>query len=287
MEYFPFAALPAPGRAGRGKAAYLIGEHEIVYLPSASALTLIRAGGNRPAPGKKIAVVADPVYQPRSVSPSANVGGAGREPAAGASGLGDLPYVIGGLEPLRYARQEARSILDLVGRNDRVEFLGERATKQAASSDALAQYRFVHYAAHGRFDSESPTRSGLIFSLFDGKGAPAKGGSVLTLADVYNLKLSADLVTLSGCETALGQEVRGEGVIGLTRGFMYAGARRVLASLWVVNDEATATLMKRFYARLLAKGGGMPPAAALKAAQESMAEYHPYYWAGFTLQGEW
>jgi CHAT domain-containing protein len=279
LQYFPFAALPVPNGDSAPEARYLVNKHEIVYLPSASALRLIRAGQSRPRPKKQLAVIADPIYQPSSAAATTN------EPAGdtGVSGLSlaDAP------EPLKYARQEAESILSMVKANDRAEFLDERATKQAATADDLVRYRFIHYGVHGTFDSEHPTRSGLIFSMFDRKGTPIKGGKILTLAEVYNLKLSADLVTLSSCQTALGQEIRGEGIIGLTRGFMYAGTRRVLASLWIVNDEATALLMQRFYSHLLPKGKRLPPAEALKAAQESMIEYHPFYWAGFTLQGEW
>jgi CHAT domain-containing protein len=111
---------------------------------------------------------------------------------------------------------------------------------------------------------------------------------VLRLSDVYNLKLAADLVTLSACQTGLGKEIKGEGVISLTRGFMYAGVPRVIASLWLVDDQATAELMTRFYSGLLLRK--QPPIAALRAAQVSLLKdkrwKSPYYWAAFTLQGE-
>ena len=286
LQYFPFAALPEPSPPARAGMNYLVGRHEIVYLPSASALPLIRTGGSRPEPNRKLAVVADPIYQPKAL-PARSVGPTRQDRTMATPGTGDSPSVIV-VEPLRYARKEAQSVLGLVRKDDRVEFLSERATKRAATSDELARYGIIHYAVHGRFDALRPSQSGLIFSLFDENGAPVKDGSVMTLADVYNLRLSADLVTLSGCQTALGQEVRGEGVVGLTRGFMYAGARRVLASLWIVNDEATSVLMKDFYTHLLSKGKNPSTASAsLRAAQESMAARPPYYWAGFILQGEW
>ena len=127
----------------------------------------------------------------------------------------------------------------------------------------------------------------MVFSLIDARGQPQNG--FLRLYDIYNLRLSADLVVLSACQTALGQNIKGEGIVGLTRGFMYAGAPRIVASLWRVEDRATAQLMQRFYARML--GDGLTPSAALRAAQVSMLGdkrwQAPYYWAGFTLQGEW
>ena len=112
---------------------------------------------------------------------------------------------------------------------------------------------------------------------------------VLRLNDIYNLHLEADLVVLSACRTALGKEIRGEGLVGLTRGFMYAGAARVLASLWSVEDRATADLMSDFYRDMLREE--LSPSAALRKAQLKMAKdpyrKSPYYWAGFSLQGEW
>jgi CHAT domain-containing protein len=119
------------------------------------------------------------------------------------------------------------------------------------------------------------------------RGAPVEG--FLGLRDVYNLRLGADLVVLSGCETALGKEVRGEGLVGLTQGFLYTGAKQVVASLWRVEDRATAELMARFYQGLLVEGRA--PAAALRQAQLAIRREKrwrsPYYWSGFVLQGDW
>jgi CHAT domain-containing protein len=109
------------------------------------------------------------------------------------------------------------------------------------------------------------------------------------MQEIYNLHLPADVVVLSSCQTAIGKEIKGEGLAGLTRGFMYAGAERVVASLWQVDDLATSELMKRFYRAMLT--GKMRPAAALRAAQVEMMKQKrwatPYFWAGFTIQGEW
>lgn len=155
-------------------------------------------------------------------------------------------------------------------------------------SPEIGQYRILHLATHGLLNSAHPELSGIVLSLVDRQGQPQNG--FLRLNEVYNLKLSADLVVLSACQTALGKEIRGEGLVGLTRGFMYAGAPRVLASLWKVDDRATAELMKQFYGAML-KGTGQRPAEALRAAQIAMWKTKgweaPYYWGAFVLQGDW
>ena len=188
---------------------------------------------------------------------------------------------------LRYTRNEADAIIALAAPGTGMEALDFEASKATATGGRLSQYRIVHFATHGLINSRHPELSGIVLSLVDQQGRPQDG--FLRLHDVYNLKLDADLVVLSGCRTAVGKDVRGEGLIGLTRGFMYAGAPRVVASLWDVRDEATAELMKRFYEAMLRQR--MPPAAALRAAQLSMTREKrweaPYYWAGFVLQGEW
>jgi CHAT domain-containing protein len=173
-----------------------------------------------------------------------------------------------------------------MGRESRL-LVGADATEARLKS--LAPYvSIVHFATHALIDHAHPELSGIVLSLVDGAGRPQDG--VLRLHDVYNMRLSADLVVLSACQTALGPNVRGEGLIGLTRGFLYAGARRVVASLWRVDDAATAELMRRFYDAMLGPRR-LPPAAALRAAQVDMSRQPrwaaPYHWAGFVLQGEW
>ena len=153
--------------------------------------------------------------------------------------------------------------------------------------DQLRDYRIVHFATHGLINNQNPDLSGIVLSLVDEQGRPQNG--FLRLYDIYNLKLEADLVVLSACQTALGKDIKGEGLVGLTRGFMYAGAPRVVASYWRIDDRATADMMKRFYTAMLKDG--LRPAAALRAAQVSMLQdkrwQSPHYWAAFTIQGEW
>lgn len=164
-----------------------------------------------------------------------------------------------------------------------------KANRQTAMSAELGRYDIVHFATHGLINNEHPELSGLVLSLVDERGAQQDG--FLRLHEVYNLKLAAELVVLSACQTGLGREIKGEGLVGLVRGFMYAGAPRVVASLWMVDDAATAELMGQFYEGMLRKG--LQPAAALREAQVHMSKHKrrqwqaPYYWAGFVLQGEW
>jgi CHAT domain-containing protein len=283
LQYIPFGALIAP--AARFPA---IVEHEIVNLPSASTLAVLRREmqGRTPAP-KLVAVLADPVFD----SGDPRVAGLRSGPVGSktpdnlersAKDAGLLRF-----DRLRSSRFEAEAIRSLTREGERLEALDFKASRETAMSSALGQYRILHFATHGLLNSRHPEISGLVLSLVDSEGKPQNG--FLQSHEIYNLKLGADLVVLSACQTALGKEIRGEGLLGLTRGFMYAGAPRVIASLWRVPDRATAELMKRFYQAMISDG--LPPAAALRAAQLQMWKEKrwaaPYYWAGFTLQGEW
>jgi CHAT domain-containing protein len=191
------------------------------------------------------------------------------------------------LQRLPASRQEAEAILQLTSASQIFSAHDFAANKRAVVQGDLQQYRYLHFATHSLFDNEHPALSGLALSLVNEQGAAQDG--FVRLNDLFALRLNAELVTLSACRTALGKELRGEGLIGLARGFMYAGTPRVIASLWDVNDEATAALMKRFYQHLLKDG--QPAAAALRQAQLELAKQPrwaaPYYWAGFVLLGDW
>jgi CHAT domain-containing protein len=187
---------------------------------------------------------------------------------------------------LPFSRREAEAIAALAPRTMSRESLDFEANRATATSADLSNYRIIHFATHGLLNSQHPELSGIVLSLVDEAGRPQDG--FLRLHEIYNLNLGADLVVLSACRTALGKEIKGEGLVGLTRGFMYAGAPRVVASLWAVDDEITAELMKRFYHAMLIKK--QRPAAALRAAQVGLWQSKrlpPYYWAAFVLQGEW
>jgi CHAT domain-containing protein len=301
LQYLPFAALPEPETERRrdgeterqGDISPLIVAHEIVSLPSASTLALLRreAAGRKPAE-QLLAVLADPVFEPSDERVAAKTAVPASQPAFSEQPqarrvLEKLAQRAGFIPRLPFTRQEAEKIAALVPQTNQMLALDFRANRALVMSGELGGYRYLHFATHGLLDSERPGLSSLVLSLVDERGAPRDG--FLRAHEVYNLKLSAELVTLSACETGLGKAVWGEGLLGLTRGFMYAGAPRVLVSLWSVNDHATAELMARFYRKLLAEG--LPPAAALRAAQIEMWKQPrwsaPFYWAGFTLQGEW
>ena len=272
LQYVPFAALPAPSDSNP-----LIVKHEIVTAPSAAVVAVLRQEmTNRRAADKTLAVFADPVFSindPRVDSSQLN----------GTIRSGGLPT----LRRLRFSRQEGDAIARFVGNDAKIAAVDFAANRTLATSTEIGRYRIVHFATHGLINNEHPELSGVVLSLVDEKGRPQNG--FLRLYDLYNLKLSAELVVLSACQTALGREIKGEGLVGLTRGFMYAGAPRVVASLWQVEDRASAEVMKRFYEGMFDKK--LSPAAALKAAQVSMYTEKrwqaPYYWAAFTLQGEW
>ena len=294
LQYVSFAALPAPGRATN--AAPLVVKHEIVYLPSASVLAELRRQRiGRPKASRMVAVLADPVFDAKderlkagtSASSALRSSGYPLDLTRSASDLGLTKNGRVYLSRLLYTRNEAEAVMAVTAPGKGVEALDFRANRTVATSRALAQYRIVHFATHGILNNKHPELSGLVLSLVNEQGKAQNG--FLKLQDIYNLKLPVDLVVLSGCETGLGEEIRGEGLIGLTRGFMYAGASRVVASLWSVSDMATATLMADFYRAM--EHEGMTPAAALRVAQIRMWRQKqwssPYYWAAFQIQGEW
>ena len=253
LEALPFASLPLPGSGEP-----LIARYEVVGLPSASALALLRQGP-RPQASKAIAVLADPVYSaddPRV--PEGRI-------LTGASGL----------PRLRFTRTEAESIAALAPATVGLDLDASRAFLGKLN---LAEYRALHFGAHAVLDEARPELSGIVLS--DG---------ILRLHEIYNLNLRARLVTLSACGTALGANLPGEGLLSLTRAFLYAGSAAVLATLWDVDDQASSELMDRLYRHFLRER--LSPATSLRQAQLSIRSdprwKDPYYWAGYTLQGEW
>jgi CHAT domain-containing protein/tetratricopeptide (TPR) repeat protein len=280
LLYVPFAALPEPAPEGAGAAAPLVAPlivgHEVVHLPSAAVVReLRRAREGRVRAPAALAVLADPVF-------------GADDPRLQAGAAGDSARLSGDrFSRLSWTRQEAEGIAAEARGRDLLLALGFEADRELAAGEALSRYRIVHFATHGVLDTQHPALSGLVLSQRDARGRERDG--YLRLPDVYRLRLNADLVVLSGCETALGRTLRGEGIVGLTRGFFHAGASQVLASLWPVRDRATAELMRRFYHALFRDG--LPPSTALRQAQVSLwkerAWRDPYFWAAFTLQGDW
>jgi CHAT domain-containing protein/tetratricopeptide (TPR) repeat protein len=283
LHHVPFGALDD----GRGRP--LVAAHEVVNAPSASVVALLRTmAESRPRPERTIAVLADPVFDQADARVRASGTAARTSDPELERVTRDLGFEGGRLPRLVFTRREARSIVALAPRGSRRLALDFQASRASVEAPDLKEYRYLHFATHGLFNDVRPEMSGLILSLVDRDGRDRPG--LLTAPDVFNLELAADLVVLSGCRTALGKEVRGEGLVGLTRAFMYAGVPRVVASLWPVDDLTTAELMKRFYEGMLGPKK-LRPAAALRRAQAHMARDRrwsaPYNWAGFQLQGDW
>jgi CHAT domain-containing protein len=292
LHYIPFQMLPAEATAGEP----LVASAEVVNAPSASVLGELReeAARRRPA-ARTLAAFGDPVFQ--SNYAQRREAGRGRELAAALPhdaallrrNLRDIELSGDAFNPatlreLFYARRELAHLSEVAG--GALVASGFDASRERLLGADLSQYAVIHFATHGFLNPDHPEDSGLMLSTVDADGRARDG--LVTLGNVYALRAPVDLVVLSACRTALGKGVRGEGLLGLTRGFMYAGASGVVSSLWRVDDEATAELMRQFYTNLLR--GEMTPAAALRAAQNEVRrrpEWRaPYYWAAFTLQGE-
>jgi CHAT domain-containing protein len=292
LNYIPFQLLPAPS----GNREPVVANYEVINAPSASILGQLRQEKqNRPASTRVLAAFGDPVFasnyaqfknsnssellalKPENAEPWRR---AWRDIEVNADSLD--PSVI---QPLIYSKFELKNLRDIAGPESLVA-RGFDASRQVLENTDLSKYAILHFATHGVLNPRNPELSGFFLSMIDADGQPQDG--FITMQDVYSLHAPVDLVVLSACRTGLGKDVRGEGLIGLTRGFMHAGASSVVASLWGVDDEATAELMKHFYVNMLQKG--MRPAAALRAAQNTLRQnpqwQSPHFWASFTLQGE-
>ncbi|HEY2970946.1 MAG TPA: CHAT domain-containing protein [Pyrinomonadaceae bacterium] len=317
LNFLPFAALPAPLKAEAADVKPsdsrpqnpdsrlpLIVEHEIVSLPSASALSILRRElmGRAPA-AKTLAVVADPVFekddervkgiktgQRRNAVPKRSIQMRSMTDLVKGESLTSTRQSdsdeVTQIHRLPFTRHEAEEILSMVPDANRFAALDFDASRATATNPALGQYRYVHFATHGFLNASHPELSGIVLSLVNRQGTEQDG--FLWAHEVYNLRLPAEMVVLSGCRTGLGKEIKGEGLVGLTRAFMYAGSARVLVSLWDIDDEASAELMAHLYKAILKEH--MTPAAALRTAQLKVSNERrwqaPYYWAAFVLQGE-
>ena len=269
----------------------LIVQHEIITLPSASSLAILReqVQGRTPAP-KKVAVIADPVFEQND--PRFQIASSTKTETNDVNKIvlrqaTNEDYFAKSLGRLQHTRQEAEAILALVPDNLERLALDFNANRQTATDSNLSQYQIVHFATHGLLNETQPELSGLVFSLYDETGTQKPG--FLQLSDIFNLTLSADLVVLSACQTGIGQDIRGEGLVSLTRGFMYAGAERIVVSLWAVADDSTSELMQNYYRKILETDSN--PAKAMRETQLEMIQSNnynsPYYWAPFVFQGEW
>jgi CHAT domain-containing protein len=309
LNYVPFEALvKTPGGADYASLAFLVKWNEIVYAPSASVIAAIRQGGSATVKGSSnVLLVADPIFNAddarlkgiqvaQSSEASRGLGlaldsavkdvtGTGTAGAPPASGL-RLARLFG----TRAEAEEIAKIAQAGGAKPDV-WIDLGASEENVTSRDVTNYRVVHIATHGLLNVERPQFTGVVLSLV---GNTTSDGFLRT-DEIFNLKMGSPLVMLSACETGLGKEKRGEGVIGLTRAFMYAGAPTVGVSLWSVADKSTADLMTDFYRRYLGTGAAastpVSAPAAMREAQLAMIEGKkysaPFYWAPFVLVGEW
>ncbi|HYL04890.1 MAG TPA: CHAT domain-containing protein, partial [Thermoanaerobaculia bacterium] len=292
LELVPWSALPVPPAGGSWSSPLrvpFIERAEVVEIPSATSLALTRRRrAERPTAARWAAVFADPVFDAEDLRvrsaqrlrvPATLPPARSPEPPAGGRPRG--------LERLPATRREAAAIASLAPPGQVFAALDFAANREAVLSADLSRYRVVHFATHAVADTRNPELSGLVLSQVDATGSPRAG--FLRVPDVEDLELAADLVVLSGCQTALGKEIRGEGLLGLTRAFAAAGVPRVLGSLWRVEDRATAEVMTRLYRAMWRHGA--TAAAALRTAQQAVRRdprYRaPHYWAAFVHQGDW
>ena len=295
LNYLPFEALVIGSKreaTGQISPTYALEKFSISYGPSASALLAIHAVTPRERLwNKSLLAFGDPVLE---------LGGARSEGVRAARSIEaeasedvdrSIPtsydhYAERGLSLARlpFTRDEVLNIGRLFPSSKRQLYLGESATEAALRGENLDQYRYIHFATHGFLDESSPARSAIMLS----HARTSEGPGVLDAGEIMRLKINADIVTLSACSTGLGEMVSGEGILGLTRAFFYAGAHNVAVSLWNVSDSATAGLMESFYANLkrgAAKSDALRKAKLSLVRGSNPAWRHPYFWAAFILVG--
>ncbi|WYL98014.2 MAG: CHAT domain-containing tetratricopeptide repeat protein [Gloeotrichia echinulata IR180] len=290
LQTIPFAALTDPTSPESYQP--LLVNHEIVNLPSSSTIAIIRqeTKGRKPAP-KALAILADPIFSADDSrvtgKPDKDDSNSEFDPQRSALSRSVKNLNRNGWDRLPGTREEAKAILQLLSPQDSLQVFDFDANYDWVTNPQLSQYRVIHLATHGFADGINPELSGIVMSLVDKQGKSQRG--YLRLNDIFDLNLPADLIVLSACETGRGKEVQGEGLVGLTRGLMYAGSPRVVLSLWSVSDEGTKELMSEFYRQMWQQGKS--PTAALRAAQLTLWQNpnwrNPLYWAAFTVQGEW
>lgn len=271
IRYVPFACLPHPNDRRP-----LVSRYEIGLLPSLSVLSALRALAPSAASRSHwLAVVADP----RFIS--------GSQPLNGAVGRAVRSVGRERLDPLPYTRIEAERLLAMVAPGERLALVGAAARRDWVLRGFLAPYRFVHFATHGFFDPRDVQRSGLALSQIDADGRELE--PFLSFGDIEKIRLDADLVVASACDTALGRHLRGEGPVGVSQAFLAAGARRTVGTLWRIGDQHAADFMEILYHGLIVEG--LSPAAALRRAQLHFFESDPQlrdpFWSAFVLLGEY
>lgn len=303
LNYIPFEVLLKSADSGDfSTLGYLIKTNEVVYAPSASVVGAIKQQRTK-SDSRAMLIIADPVFNSNDARARKTTGAPAADADVRGLGIqGALADVAGSNAPAPNQQMEGLPLARLNGTRteaDQISKLAKASGGQAdvwldldANEDSLvardvSKYRIIHVATHGLLNAERPQFTGVVLSLVGNK---THDGFVRT-DEVFNLRLGSPLVMLSACETGLGKEKRGEGVMGLTRAFMYAGAPTVGVSLWSVADKSTADLMTDFYKRLLSTGQSTTSSGALREAQLAMIsgkKYSaPFFWAPFVLVGDW
>ncbi len=250
---------------------YLIGRYSISYAPSASVLIMLKEMEPKTGPYRGILALGNPDYA------------GAREKVRSSFGLkaGTYSKFANSLAPLPLSQDEIEAIAVFFPQEQRKIFLGYQAREDVLKDNSRSAYQIIHLACHGIIDEAVPYRSSLILSPNPDTG----DDGILHAWELYNLKLRANLVVLSACQTGSGAIERAEGVLGLTRIFFYAGASSILSTLWPISDKSTVFFMRSFYGNL---SSGLSKTQALRNAKIAMmnSSYSdPYYWAGFILSG--
>jgi len=273
LHYLPFETLRI---RKDGKVSYLVEQYNVSYGPSSTSLVLLEEKPRRHKSGKSLLAFGDPIERKgRSLEEPPGSASAG---FPGEIASGDNLIYPG----LPYSRQEVLSIARLFASQNKAVFIGDTATESTLKKRAIEKYEVIHFACHGLFDEKYPFRSALVLSPDQNQ----EDDGFLQVREIYGLRMNAGLVVLSACHSGNGTLEKGEGLLGLTRTFFYAGARAVLSSIWSVNDRSTAVFMEDFYKGLVR---GEDKISALRTAKLNMlrtARSHPYYWAGFVLNGD-
>jgi len=281
LNYIPFQMLPLPS----SNSEPLVVQHQIINAPSASVLGELRAEvAGRGARSKTLAAFGNPALGSGALNDNSDEH---LRYAMRDIELNGDSFDISKIGELFFAEREINSLREIATPAATFTATGFAASREQLFKLDFSQYAILHFATHGLLDPKRPEHSGILLSMVDDRGKQQKG--FISLQDVYSLRAPVDMVVLSACRSGLGREIRGEGLVGLTRGFMYAGATTVVASLWKVDDEATSELMKSFYIEMLQNK--KTPDEALRIAQDSIRKTPkwsaPHFWAGFTLQGEY
>ena len=283
LRYFPVSALPQPDSVTDEP---LLLTNEVVYEPSAQTLSVLIKGRRQSTPpAKNLLVFSDPVFSsddPRFAPGSS--GFAGTETAK----TENFRFVesFDKLSRLTASKDESETIIETLGASGADNYSGFRATRENLLNLQTSDYKILHFATHGYVNEERPELSGIVLSRFDENGRQLN--EFFRIQDIYALKLNSDLVVLSACVTGIGKEIKGEGLMSLNNAFLQTGARSVMASLWKVEDGATLELMKNFYGGLAVER--LTPSESLRRAQMKLRENprykSPFYWAAFTVQGD-